>query len=139
MQRVFRWFGHQPRCLWVLNKFSFRRHCRSINAERARARIAHRDSVESRDVLRPPMVFFAYLSLSSPAVSCASSSTLSTVSGSPGPAAAAAETASPLTVPFGVEPRKIWSALTTTESAKDVAVEMIYAEERGGQAWTVCG
>ena len=50
--------------------------------------------------LNPPLVFLAYLSLSSPAVSCASFSTLSTVSGSPGPAAAAAETASPLTEPL---------------------------------------
>jgi hypothetical protein len=45
-----------------------------------------------------PFDFLAYLS--SPAVSCASFSTLSTVSGSPGPAAAALATASPLTDPL---------------------------------------
>jgi hypothetical protein len=87
LQRVFRWFSHLPRCLWVFDRFSFRLHSR--------------DSIECRDVLGPPLVFLAYLSLSSPDISCASFSTHSTpVSGSPGPTAAAAETASPLTVPF---------------------------------------
>ena len=33
----------------------------------------------------------------------------------------------------------MWSVLTATKSANDVAVEIIYAEEGGGQAWTVCG
>jgi hypothetical protein len=84
LQWVFRWFGHQPRCLWVLYRFSFRRHCRPINAERARARIARRDSVERRDVFRTPMVFLAYLSLSSPPISCSSSHARLSMSGGPG-------------------------------------------------------
>ena len=75
-----------------------------------------------------PLVFFA--GLSSPAVSCASLSTFSAVSGSPGPAAVIA---SPLTEPlveFGGEVdravgevERVTGGLTATESASDVAVE----------------
>lgn len=53
LQRVFGWFGHQPRCLWVLDGFSFRRHSRAIHAEGTCARIARRDGIKRRDVLEP--------------------------------------------------------------------------------------
>ncbi len=75
-----------------------------------------------------PLAFFTGLSRT--AVSCASFSTFSAVSGSPGPAAAIA---SPLTEPlveFGGEVEsapgeveRVTGALTATESASDVVVE----------------
>jgi hypothetical protein len=72
--------------------------------------------------------------LSSPAVSCASFSTFSTVRGSPGPMVTVAEgRASPLTEPLvelggevdsaAGDVERVMGALTATESAKDVVVE----------------
>jgi len=51
LQRVFGWFGHQPRSLWVLDRLSFRRHSRTINAEGTCARISRGDGVERGYVL----------------------------------------------------------------------------------------
>ena len=78
-----------------------------------------------------PFGFFGYLS--SPAVSCASLSTFSTVSCSPGPAVADAGRASPLTEPLvelggevdsaAGDVERVTGALTAVESAKDVVVE----------------
>src|SRR5229473_3079004 len=51
LQRVFGWFGHQSRCLWVLDRLSFRRHGRTINAEGTRACISRRDGIERGDIL----------------------------------------------------------------------------------------
>jgi hypothetical protein len=53
LQWVFGWFGHQPRSLWVFDRFSFRRHSRTINAEGTRARIPRGDGIERGDILEP--------------------------------------------------------------------------------------
>lgn len=51
LQRMFGWFGHHARCLWILDGLRFWRDCRTIDAEGARARITCRDRIECRDVL----------------------------------------------------------------------------------------
>jgi hypothetical protein len=51
LQWVFGWFGHQPRSLWILDRLSFRRHGRTINAEGTRACISRGDSIERGDIL----------------------------------------------------------------------------------------
>ena len=53
LQRVFRRLGHHTRCLWILDGLRFGRHCRAIDAEGARARIARSDRIERRDILEP--------------------------------------------------------------------------------------
>jgi hypothetical protein len=93
---------------------------------------AYRAVIASRvGIFLNPLAFFGYLS--SPAVSCASLSTLSTVSCSPGPAVADAGRASPLTEPLvelggdvdsaAGDVERVTGALTAVESAKDVVVE----------------
>ncbi len=99
---------------------------------RVRVRAYRAVIASSVGIFLNPFDFLGYLS--SPAVSCASLSTLSTVRGSPGPVAAAAEgRASPLTDPLvelggevdkaAGDVERVTGALTATESAKDVAVE----------------
>lgn len=53
LQRMFGWFGHQPRSLRVFDGLSFRRHGRAINAEGTRARISRSDGIERGDILEP--------------------------------------------------------------------------------------
>ena len=83
LQQVPSRFRYHARHLRILNGFSFRWHCRTINAQSARPRIVCRDGVQRWDVLETLGHLHQLLH-------DASLSTFSAVSGSPGPAAAIA-------------------------------------------------
>ena len=83
LQQVPSRFHYHARHLWILNGFSFRWHCRTINAQSACPHIACCDGIQRQDVLETLGHLHQLLH-------DASLSTFSAVSGSPGPAAAIA-------------------------------------------------
>ena len=96
LQRGLSRLRHHSRRLRILNGFSFRWHRRTTDTQGARPRIARRDGVQRRDVLKYSALFTGLSE-----VSCASLSTFSTVSGSPGFAAAIGSPLSEPLVEFG--------------------------------------
>jgi hypothetical protein len=61
LQWVFGWFGHQTRSLRILDRLSFRRHSRTINAEGTRARISRGDSIERGEILEPLCLLWVFI------------------------------------------------------------------------------
>ena len=127
LQWVLSWLRHHTRSLRILNGFSFRWYCRTIDAQGVRPHVACSDGIQGRDVLETLALF---TSLSMTVVSCASLSSFLAVSGLPGPAAVIASLLTELLVEFGGEVEsapgeveRVKGALTATESVREVVVE----------------
>ena len=128
LQWVLSWLRHHARSLRILNGFSFRWYCRTINAQGVRPHVARSDGIQGQDVLETLALFTG---LSMMAVSCASLSSFLAVSSLPGPAVVITSLLMEPLVEFGGEVEsapgeveRVKGALTATESVREVVVEM---------------